>query len=353
VIGVLLLNFGEPDTTDLVEVSAFLERIFSANSTLEPGESGERARRRSRELAMRRAPGLVEEYRAIGGSPLRAQAEAQARALARELNVRGHEAEVLVGMQFASPTIDDAVARAHNAGAYRLVGLPVYPLCGHSTTVAALANLEQALARADWDVSLTQISGWHPHPAYLEIRRDAILGCAAAAGVDLTDPKTRLVFSVHGTPIKYLEAGSRYDRYAEECCSWVAAAAGADGYLLGYQNHANRGIEWTQPGVDEVVRKAAAEGVRRVVVDPISFMHEQSETLAELDGELREIAEGAELEYHRVPIPYDDERFAGVLADLVEAALDYHRPGGLELRPCLCRPFGGVRCLNGDGAAAG
>jgi ferrochelatase len=95
------------------------------------------------------------------------------------------------------------------------------------------------------------------------------------------------------------------------------------------------------------VQEAAAEGVRRVVVDPISFMHEQSETLSELDGELRKIAEDAGLAYHRVPIPHDDDRFAGVLADLVEAALGCERPGGLELRPCLCRPSEGVRCLNG------
>jgi ferrochelatase len=346
-IGVLLLNFGEPETADFPEVTAFLERIFSANRTLEPGESEEHARQRSRELASRRAPGLLQEYRQIGGSPLRAQAEGQALALAHELKARGHQAEVLLGMQFTNPTIDDAVARARDAGVDRLVGLPVYPLCGHSTTVAALEDLENALAKADWDASPAQISGWHPHPAYLEIRRDAILRCAASAGLDLTDPETRLIFSVHGTPIRYLEAGSRYDRYAEECCSWVAAGAGAERYAFGYQNHSNRGIEWTQPEIDDVVQEAAAEGVRRVVVDPISFMHEQSETLSELDGELRKIAEDAGLAYHRVPIPHDDDRFAGVLADLVEAALGCERPGGLELRPCLCRPSEGVRCLNG------
>ena len=346
-IGVLLLNFGEPESSDLLEVTSFLERIFAANATLEPGESAEHARQRSRELAMRRAPSLLEEYREIGGSPLRAQANDQAAALARELGARGHEAEVLLGMQFTEPTIDDAVARARAAGAERLVGLPVYPLCGHSTTVAALADLETALANIGWSVPLAQISGWHPHPRYLEIRRDAIRRCADAAGLDLTASENRLVFSVHGTPIKYLDAGSRYDRYAAECCARVAADAGAESFLLGYQNHSNRGIEWTQPEIDDVVRQAAASGVRRIVVDPISFMHEQSETLSELDVELREIAEEAGLEFHRVPIPHDDVRFAGVLADLVEAALNGGASGGIELRPCRCRPTEGVRCLNG------
>jgi ferrochelatase len=93
---------------------------------------------------------------------------------------------------------------------------------------------------------------------------------------------------------------------------------------------------------------AAASGARRVVVDPISFMHEQSETLSELDLELKEIAEEASLEFHRVPIPYDDARFAGVLADLVEGAIAAGPAAGLKLRECRCKPQGGVRCLNGD-----
>ncbi len=346
-IGVILLNFGEPETATLEEVVPFLERIFASNSSLEPGMSEEEIQRRVHELAVRRAPGLVEEYREIGGSPLDAQCRAEARALSAELASRGVEAEVFLGMQFTRPTISEAVEAARAAGAERLVGLPVYPLCGHSTTVAALAGLERALDECGWQVPLAQISGWHPHPAYLEIRRDAILRCAESAGVDLTDADTRLVFSVHGTPIKYLKAGSRYDRYAEECCRWVADAVGVGDYLLGYQNHSNRGIEWTQPEIDDVVKEAAGKA-RRIVVDPISFVHEQSETLSELDVDLREVAEEAGLEFHRVPIPHDDERLAGVLADLVEAAIAVGPAAGLQLRDCLCKPDGGVRCLNGN-----
>ena len=127
----------------------------------------------------------------------------------------------------------------------------------------------------------------------------------------------------------------------------MAEAVGVENYLLGYQNHSNRGIEWTQPEIDDVVKKAAHEA-RRIVVDPISFVHEQSETLSELDVDLKRIAVEAGLEFHRVPIPHDDERLAGVLADLVEAAVAVGPAAGLELRNCLCKPDGGVRCLNGD-----
>ena len=70
----------------------------------------------------------------------------------------------------------------------------------------------------------------------------------------------------------------------------------------------------------------------------------------ELDRELREEAEEAGLEFHRVPIPWDDPRFAEVLADLVEPMLDVVPAlGAVGLKRCLCRPDPDTYCLNSAG----
>src|SRR5690606_2572616 len=136
---------------------------------------------------------------------------------------------------------------------------------------------------------------------------------------DLADPATRLVFSAHGTPLRYVEHGSRYVEYVEEFCASLAAEVGAPNYLIGYQNHTNRpGVRWTQPDIETVVGEIDAA---RIVVDPVPVMHEQSEALAELDGELREFAEGRGLEFFRVPIPHLAPEFIRVLGDLVESAV--------------------------------
>ncbi|MFB6087734.1 MAG: ferrochelatase, partial [Haloarculaceae archaeon] len=66
---------------------------------------------------------------------------------------------------------------------------------------------------------------------------------------------TRLVFSAHGTPQHYLREGSRYERYVEEYCDTVAALLGVETYELGYQNHENRDIPWTEPDVETVVER--------------------------------------------------------------------------------------------------
>lgn len=315
--GIILLNFGEPERATESEVVPFLERIFALNAPLEGEASAAGSRARAAELARRRAPGLIEEYREIGGSPLNAQAAAQASALERELGARGHDCVVIVAMQFTDPGIPDAVERARAAGVGRLIGLPVYPLCGATTTAAALTALERAVADAAWDVELLEISGWHSDPRYLALRAEGIRAAADEHGLDL-DRDAVLVFSAHGTPLKYLREGSRYDVYVRDCCARVAAAAGVERYAIGYQNHTNRPIEWTQPDVADAVRAVDAGSV---VVVPISFMHEQSETLAELDIELREVAEGAGLRFYRVPVPHDDPRFTAVLADLVESRI--------------------------------
>jgi protoporphyrin/coproporphyrin ferrochelatase len=343
-VGVVLANFGEPAEATLEQIVPFLERIFASNAMLEATTSQERSRERSRELARRRAPGLLKEYQAIGGSPMNRQAGDQAEALEAELGRRGLDARVWLGMQFTEPEIRDVVQHARDEAIDVLVGLPGYPLCGPSTTVAALRQLEQAVAGEGWNVALREVAGWHRHPAYVRLRADGIRRTAEAAGLTLHDGDGRLVFSAHGTPLRYLQEGSRYQAYVEDNCRAVARAAGVEDYVIGYQNHTNRPVEWTQPDVADAIRALDADAV----VVPISFMHEQSETLSELDIELRDVARQAGIDFHRVPVPHDDPRFASVLADLVEAALPGRRTAReLPWGDCLCHAKPGVcGCTN-------
>jgi protoporphyrin/coproporphyrin ferrochelatase len=346
---ILLLNFGEPEHPTPEEVVPFLERIFNLNVGLEAGAAAE-ARERARRLAEARAPGLIEEYELIGGSPLHAQAEEQAELLETELRRRGHDAVTIVGMQFTEPFILDAVRRARALDAERIVALPIYPLCGPSTTVAALDRVEADMRQQLWNVPVHHITGWHRHPAYMKLRADAIRELLAANELSLDDPGTRLVFSAHGTPMKYIREGSRYDIYVRDFCAALAREVGALDYVVGYQNHTNRPIDWTQPDVETVIAGIDAE---RVVVDAVSFMHEQSETLAELDHELRGEAEERGLAFFRVPIPHAAPAFVTFMADLVEPfmagtvspdACPAERVAGLPWEACRCRP--GACCLN-------
>ncbi|SDQ64337.1 ferrochelatase [Natronobacterium texcoconense] len=342
---IVLLNFGEPAEPDRDVVLEYLTRIFYDNASLEDAESEEGAWERSRELAKRRLPGLMEEYEEIGGSPLQEQATAQAEALTETLEERGHDVSVYHAMQFMEPLIPD-VAEELAAEEYESVlAVPIYPLCGPSTTVAAIDSLEEAIDDLEYDPEFASITGWHRAPAYNRIRAEAIRGFVDGQGLDLDDPDTAFVFSAHGTPTKYLEEGSRYDGYVEEHADAVANIIDLEEYEIGYQNHENRGIDWTEPETEDVVEGLGDEA-DRVVVEPMSFMHEQSETLVELDVDLAEDAEAVGLDLYRVPVPHDDPRFPGLLADLVEPFLSGFDPAYYQLRQCQCRDEPGTYCMN-------
>jgi ferrochelatase len=194
------------------------------------------------------------------------------------------------------------------------VALPLYPVSGPTTTVAALNTVRKELAELAWPVETAFIGGWHRNVEYVELRAEGIRALMAERGLDPQDSDVCLYFSAHGTPTSYLEEGSRYQEHVEESCRLIAEAVGVDGYELGYQNHTNRGIEWTEPSNEALLPTIKAA---EVVMVPVSFVHEQSETLDELDFELRDIVKNLGMGFHRVATPHDHPNMGSVLASLV------------------------------------
>lgn len=342
--GVVLLHFGEPASPSYDDVVEYLTRIFLANASIEPGRD-QSPQERAEELAERRAPSLLEEYEAIGGSPLHAQAHDRAELIEAELYERGYDASTYVGMQYTEPSISDAVSEALDDGVEQLIGLPLYPLCGPSTTTASLDELTTAIDALETDISWEEITGWHRQQTYNHIRADAVREYVRENALDLSNTNTALMFSAHGTPLHYINDGSRYVEYVEEYCDIQASLLGIESYELGYQNHENRGVEWTNPSIETVIESMDAD---TVVVEPVSFIHEQSETLSELDIDLREDAEANGIEFHRVPVPHDDPRFKTLFADLLEPFLADISPRVFNLHPCQCRGTDQAFCLNAN-----
>lgn len=342
-VGVVLLNFGEPAEPSREAVVPFLERIFLDNASLERFDSEAAAKERASELANRRAAGLIEEYETIGGSPLHEQAAAQATMLEEELASRGYDVEVALAMQYTEPLIEDVAAEMAAEPFDRVIVVPVYPLSGPSTNIAAVNDFEEALTEHNPDVEMRAVTGWHRHPTYTRLRFENIRSVIDGLEIDLRAPDTELLFSAHGTPVSYLEAGSRYDTYVEEFTETMAALLGVEDYTLGFQNHANRDIPWTDPDIEAALESVDAD---RVVVEPMSFLHEQSETLHELDIELKAEAQDLGLDFVRVPVPHGDPRLGSVIGDLLEPFLADFDPGYHQLRPCQCRDEPGTFCLN-------
>ena len=336
-VGVVLLAFGEPEGTDPEGVIDFLEGIFLSNRKLEAGTG----RKRARELAEARAPGLMDVYRNIGGSPMNEHAHAHGEALEDELRKRGQLASVFVGTQFTKPSIADALGKCRDAEVDRVVALPLYPICGPTTTLAALNTVHSELDALEWEIDVIPMGGWHRHPDYVELRADDIRSLMSERGLELGGRDTCLYFSAHGTPVSYLQEGSHYQEYVEDSCRLIAQRVGVSSYELGYQNHTNRPVQWTEPSNEALL--PTIEG-KDVVMVPVSFIHEQSETLDELDIELKEIVEARGMGYHRVRTPHAHPGMRGVLADMVIGAVLDQKTG--LLNRCLCQGREKGRCAS-------
>jgi ferrochelatase len=130
--------------------------------------------------------------------------------------------------------------------------------------------------------------------------------------------RPRVLFSAHGLPGKFVEGG---DPYQWQCERTAAALADATripdlDWVSTFQSRVGRS-QWIEPSTEAVIREAA-RATRPIVVVPIAFVSEHSETLVELDIEYRRLAEelGAP-SYVRVPTVGVDEAFIAGLANLV------------------------------------
>lgn len=120
------------------------------------------------------------------------------------------------------------------------------------------------------------------------------------------------MFSAHGVPKSYIDAGDPYKRQIESCVKLISgkvdsinaeggpdakpgsvgAATGAVTYHLSYQSRVGP-VEWLQPYTDGKIHELADNGCKNLVVVPVSFVSEHIETLEEIDMEYREVAEEA------------------------------------------------------------
>ncbi len=320
-VGVLLLNLGGPDKIE--DVRPFLYNLFSDPEIIRlPVKILQKPL--AWLISTLRAKKSQENYSEIGGgSPLREITEAQAQALEVKLAELEQSAKVYIGMRYWHPFTEEAIAKIKEDGIEQLVILPLYPQFSISTSGSSFRVLEEM-----WEtdttlqkVKYTLIPSWFNNPQYLRAMADLI-----AQELDkFENPEAAHVFfSAHGVPMSYVEeAGDPYQKEIEECTRLIMETLGrSNKHTLAYQSRVGP-VEWLQPYTEDALQELAAQGIKDLVVVPISFVSEHIETLQEIDIEYREIAEEAGIEnFHRVPALNTHPGFINSLAELVIKSLD-------------------------------
>ena len=320
-IGVLLLNLGGPDKIE--DVRPFLYNLFSDPEIIRlPVKALQKPLAWS--ISTLRARKSQKNYLEIGGgSPLRAITEEQADALQNKLQGMGQDAKVYVGMRYWHPFTEEAVAQMKRDKITEVVVLPLYPQFSISTSGSSFRVLEQMWSTDPElkNIEYKIVPSWYKNPGYLKSMADLI-----AQELDKFErpDEVRVFFSAHGVPVSYVEeAGDPYKQQIEECTHLIMQSLGrSNSYTLAYQSKVGP-VEWLQPYTDDALEELAEQGVKDLVVVPISFVSEHIETLQEIDIEYREVAESAGIEnFHRVPALNVHPGFVDSLADIVVNALN-------------------------------
>jgi protoporphyrin/coproporphyrin ferrochelatase len=332
---IVLMNLGGPDS--LAAVEPFLTNLFGDPAIIRLPWLLRMPL--ARLIAHRRARTAREIYSKLGGaSPLLPNTEAQAQALDQAL---GPEYRSFIAMRYWHPTSEDAALAVAAWMPDEIVCLPLYPQLSSTTTVSSLAAWRRAAAGQRLEQPSRVICCYPDEPGLIA----AVAGLIApvldrASG--FARP-LRLLLTAHGLPKKIINAGDPYQSQVECTARAVVAALARPGldWQVCYQSRVGP-LEWIGPATEAEIRRAGAQGVP-LVVAPISFVSEHSETLVELDLDYSEIAERSGVPaYFRVPTVGADPAFISGLASLVRCA---------ATRRTVCPALAGGACI-GAGTAA-
>jgi ferrochelatase len=287
-VGVVLLQLGGPDS--LAAVEGFLYNLFCDPDIIDLPLAFLFRRRLARIIARRRAPHVRELYGRIGGrSPILKLTQRQASALERALHP-AIDARVVIAMRYWHPMTDEAIDALVAAGVGRVVLLPLYPHYSKTTTGSSIREWERALRRRGLRHFVVQtVPEYCEHPLYVSALVKNV-GIALRRVPSAVRGAVHLVFSAHGTPVSLVRGGDPYKAQVEK----TYAAVMREGnfglpHSLCYQSKVGP-QRWLEPSLRATIERLAREQVSHMIVVPIAFVSDHSETLWEINIEARQEA---------------------------------------------------------------
>jgi ferrochelatase len=336
-VAVVLFNLGGPDSP--AALKPFLLNLFSDPAILRVPFFVRPFL--ARIIARARVKPASENYALLGGkSPLLELTRDQSAALQAVLaeTAEDIDARCFIAMRYWHPFSDEAARAVRDFRPDQVVLLPLYPHFSTTTTGSSLTAWREAAARVGLVAETVTLCCYPTDDAYTRATAAGVASAYQAARDQLPpDRELRVLFSAHGLPEVIVAGGDPYRYQIESTVEAVLAAWGAEGidYAVCFQSRATP-QRWIGPSTEAEIERAAHDKVALLVV-PIAFVSEHSETLVELDVEYRELADRLGVQgYFRVPAQNSDTAFIAALAGLVRRAHGYGRGLCSHLGTGLC-----------------
>jgi protoporphyrin/coproporphyrin ferrochelatase len=303
--GLIFAGMGGPDSPE--SVRPFLRNLFSDPAILPLPRL--MASPLAGLIAAARATKVAGKYEMIWsslknsdqpGSQL-AWTELQAAQLQKRLREADINVTAKVAMRYWRPYSSETISELVALGVSQCVIVPAYPQYSSVTSGSLFTQLQTELAQQAPGMPVVTIAEWHLLPGYLESivsPVESVLRSWAAANYH---PATcALLFVAHGLPEKLIAQGDPFLSQTQDtvtashallasrltdCAAWWHALSGGASPLLAFQSRLGP-VRWIGPEVKAEVKRLAAAGCKRLMIQPVSFTCEHIETLHELDIEL-------------------------------------------------------------------
>jgi ferrochelatase len=233
---------------------------------------------------------VKENYGLLGGkSPLPTLTYELISKLEKKLDM-----PIYPAMRYVPPFADEPLEKCQKEGIEELILFPMYPQYSTTTTLSSLEDIEERCKRIGYDPKITLIDPYYDDYNYISASVEKII--EVMEGKDTTEYD--LLLSAHGLPVSIIQAGDPYQNQVEGNASAIKTYLHERGIKfhaikLVYQSKVGNS-DWLEPNLIDVLRNPTH---RKVVIFPLAFTLDNSETVFELDIEHREIAE---------KIKYDD-----------------------------------------------
>jgi ferrochelatase len=336
-----MFQLGGPDS--LAAVEPFLLNLFLDPDIIPLGPLGLLRKPIAKMISSRRSKPVMGRYAQIGRrSPIAILTERQRVRLVRALNPYIDPVAV-VAMRYWHPMSVEALDTLRNAGPLdEIVLLPLYPHYSYATTLSSMKEWHRVADNKKWTSSRAAppervVESFYNHPLYI---RGLVENIGRILRQFPDSSRIHLIFSAHGLPMSLVEKGDPYPRQIESTVR-LTCEQGAQQFsnwprthILCYQSRVGP-AKWLQPALTTTIERLAHEGVKEMLVVPISFVTEHIETLHEINIEAREEAKKLGVETFRMmPALGDSPYFIAALKDLVLRAVEVESvPAAIQSAP--------------------
>ncbi len=327
---IVLFNLGGPDNLENVE--PFLFNLFNDPAIISlpffiryP---------LAKIIAKKRTPIAKNIYNEIGGSsPILKLTQDQALELEKVLNTKQKENnyKTFIAMRCWKPRASETIEKIKEFNPEEVVLLPLYPQFSYSTSGSSINEWNDICKKEKFKAKTSTICCYPTDEKFIDAHVSELISKIGK------NKGEKIIFSAHGLPEKNIKNGDPYQWQVEKTVESIVKKLNILNldYILSYQSRVGP-LKWIGPSTDEVIIKNAKEG-KSIVLVPIAFVSEHSETLVELDIEYKKLAlDNGCKNYSRVPALGINKHFIEGLCNLILNKEDYKIREGLFAPKIKC-----------------